>query len=81
MSAKPLDFDSFEGPTVRIRLANECDHPVIWRIWRDKRYPASWVLLDHLGVTRTLSSNWARSVPHIRQIAENHNLTFLQEIS
>ena len=69
------------GPTVRLRMQNEAGTPVTWRVWRDGRHPAAWVLLDHLGVERTLSVSWDKSVPHIKTIAENHALTFLQEIS
>ena len=71
----------FSTKGARLRLKNEAGTPVIWRVWRDGRAPASWVLLDHLGVERALGVTWAVSVPLIRVIAENHALTFLQEIS
>ena len=70
-----------EGPNVTLRLENEAGTPVKWRVWRDGRHPAAWVLEDHIGTVRTLGSVWATSVPIIRLIAENHNLKFLQEIN
>ena len=68
-------------PVVVIRLQNEAGTPVKWRVWRDGRHPASWVLEDHIGTVRVLESVWETSVPRIRLIAENHNLKFLQELS
>ena len=68
-------------PVVVIRLENEVGTPVKWRVWRDGRHPAAWMLEDHIGTIRTLESVWSTAVPKIRLIAENYNLKFLQEIN
>lgn len=66
---------------MNIRLSDENGKECRWECWRDTRRPAGWMLRDHTGYVRVLASNWEQSVPHIRQIAGNHAMTLLQEVS
>lgn len=66
---------------MQIRLKDEAGAVYRWRVSRDVRSPAAWMLEDHSGYQRTLESNWLDSVPRIRLIAENHNFSLLTALS
>ena len=52
-----------------------------WKMYRDTRRPACWMLEDHSGYVRTLESNYALSVPKVYVIAGNHDFTFKTPLS
>ena len=66
---------------MNIRLKDKDGHKFTWRVVRDPRKPAQWVLKDHEGYERTLNDVWATSVPRIKLIAENYGFSLAQELS
>jgi hypothetical protein len=64
-----------------LRLKDEVGVVYKWRVRRDARRPAAWMLEDHTGYQRTLEANWFDCVPRIRLIADNHGLSLLSALS
>jgi hypothetical protein len=53
----------------------------VWRITRDARHPAGWVLETHDGCKRIVGENWLTAVYRVKGIAENYGLSIVSELS
>lgn len=63
-----------------LRLKDSDGKVYRWRLFRDTRRPAGWMLEDHSGYFRSLEETYALSVPKVKVIASNHGFELLHAL-